>query len=250
MPTPIEHLILANKILTSPDLPHALRAQLDDETLRGAFFFGHIAPDARVISRQPRKTTHFMDTPPTHHRPSHERMLAAHPSLAQPAALPAALSAFMAGYLAHLLLDELWMREIFLPLFGPAQSWGDRRERLLLHNALRAWLDRQNWPRLRGDLGHLLRQARPDAWLPFIADADLCRWRDLVADQFVSDGAIRTAEIFASHAHISAADFLALLESDTMETRVFNRISLAALDAFRTRAVARCQGLVIHYLMG
>lgn len=248
MPTPIEHLIIADEILTSPAF--TLRTQLDgDDTLRGAFLFGHIAPDVRVISRQLRRATHFFRVPPTNHRPAHKRMLAAHPALARSATLPAAQAAFLAGYLAHLLLDELWIREIFLPIFGPDQTWGDQRERILLHNALRAWLDRRDWPRLPNDLGDLLRQVQPQGWLPFATDADLCRWRDLVADQFASNAAIRTLEIFANHARISDADFMALLEPDAMQARVFSRVSLAALDEFHTRATVRCHDLIVHYLM-
>jgi hypothetical protein len=247
LPTPIEHLVLANEILTSPDFPQALRAQLDaGEMVRGAFFFGHIAPDVRVISRQFRRVTHFF--PPTNHHPAHAHMLEAHPKLARPGDLPLTQAVFTAGYLAHLLFDELWAREIFLPVFGPGQSWGERAERSLLHNVLRAWLDRRDWPRLPGDLGHVLRQVRPQGWLPFVADADLYRWRDLVADQFVSEGAIRTLEIFADHARISNGDFAALLEPDVMEARVFSRISLAALDEFHARASVRCRDLIVRYL--
>lgn len=249
MPTPIEHLIIADEILTSPAF--TLRTQLDgDDTLRGAFLFGHIAPDVRVISRQLRRATHFFRVPPTNHRPAHKRMLAAHPALAQPVTLPAAQAAFLAGYLAHLLLDELWIREIFLPIFGPDQTWGDQRERILLHNALRAWLDRRDWPRLPNDLGDLLRQVQPQGWLPFATDADLCRWRDLVADQFEPGATIRTVELFANRARIPDAEFFALLEPDVMEERIFSRISPATLQAFHRRAIARSHDLIIRYLNG
>ncbi len=247
MPTPIEHLNIADEILSSLDPD--LRAQLDDERVRGAFFFGHIAPDARQISRQPRKTTHFIRVPPTNHRPAHQSMLTVYPSLAQPAALPAPQAAFMAGYLAHLLFDELWLREIYIPVFT-SQNWGDRHKRTLLHNALRAWLDRRAWPHLRAGLGHILSEAGPKDWLAFITDDDLCRWRDLLSAQLASDGAIRTAEFFASYSRVSRADFLALLEPEAMQARVFTRISLAALDEFHARAVVRCRELIVHYLTG
>jgi hypothetical protein len=251
LPTPIEHLVIAEKILTSPAFSQALQVRLDDnENVRGAFFFGHIAPDVQVASRQPRETSHFFTLPLTNRRLAYERMLAAHPSLAQPSDLPAAQAAFLVGYIAHLLLDELWVREVFSPVFGPGQTWEEWRERLLLHNVLRAWLDRRNQPRLRSGIGHLLRQVQPDGWLPFVADADLCRWRDLVADQLEPDAAIRTVEIFANRARIPDAEFLALLEPDVMAERVFNRISLAELDQFHTRAIARTHDLITRYLDG
>jgi hypothetical protein len=250
LPTPIEHLAIAGEILASPALPPTVQAQLNQhEAVRSAFFFGHIAPDVQVVSRQPREATHFFKLPLTTRRPAYQRMLAVYPALARPSTLPAAQVAFLAGYVAHLTLDELWVREVF-PIFGPGQNWGDWHERLLLHNVLRTWLDRQSLPHLPDGSGDLLRQARPDGWLPFAADADLCRWRDLVADQFAPGAAVRTVEVFASRARIPDADFLALLEPHVMEQRIFSRISVSRLDEFHAQAVARSQDVIVHYLNG
>ncbi len=251
MPTPIEHLAIAEQLWAAPTLLEAVRTWLEkDEAVCGAFLFGHIAPDVQVVSRQPRETTHFFAVPPTNHHLAYERMLAAHPLLARPSTLPAAQAAFLAGYMAHLLLDELWVREIFSPVFGPEQGWGDWRERLLLHNVLRTWLARRDLPRLRDGIGALLRQAQPDGWLPFVTDDDLCRWRDQIADQFEPDTTIRTVEVFAGRARISDAEFLALLEPDVLRERIFSRVPLAALDAFQERAVARSHDLTVRYLSG
>lgn len=250
MPTPVEHLSIAEQILKSPDLPQSTRSWLDEnETVCGAFFLGHIAPDVQTVSRQPRGTTHFFTLPLTVRRPAYEHMLAAHPSLAQPGALPPPHAAFLAGYVAHLLLDELWVREIF-PAFGPDQSWGDWRERLLLHNALRTWLDRRGLPGLRDGMGDLLRQARPAGWLPFAADANLCRWRDLVANQLVPGAAMRTVEIFAHRARVPDAEFLALLEPEVMQEQIFSRVPLTALDEFHARALTHTHDLIVRYLNG
>jgi hypothetical protein len=251
LPTPVEHLIIAEHIVTLPVLPERVRASLDrDDTVCGAFFLGHIAPDLQVVSRQPREATHFYSLPPTNRRPAYDRMLAAHPQLAALSSLPPAHAAFLVGYLSHLLLDEYWVREIFYPIFGPEQPWGDRRERLLLHNVLRAWLDRRDLSRLRDGMGDLLRQAEPEHWLPFATDVDLRRWRDLVADQFAPGAAIRTVEIFANRARIPDDEFLALLEPSVMEERIFNRIPLAALDRFRERAINSTLDLTARYLNG
>ena len=251
MPTPVEHLVIAERILASPVPLTSIHVQLEqDETVRGAFFFGHIAPDVQVISRQPRDATHFFAIPPTNRCPAYERMLTAHPRLAQPSRLSAAQSAFIVGYMSHLLLDEYWVREVFYPVFGPEQTWSDRRERLLLHNVLRAWLDRRDLPRLRDGMGGLLRSARPDDWLPFAADADLCRWRDLVADQLQPGAAIRTVEIFANRARVPDTEFLALLDPRVMDERVFSHISVAELERFHARAVARTHDLTVRYLSG
>jgi hypothetical protein len=251
LPTPIEHLVIAEHILASPKLPGEIRALVNgSEIARGAFYLGHIAPDVQVISGQSREDTHFFTLPPTGRRPAYESMLAVHPNLAQPSRLPPAQAAFLVGYLSHLLLDEFWVREIFYPVFGPGQSWGDRRERLLLHNVLRAWLDRRDLARLRDGVGDVLREAKPDGWLPFVSDANLCRWRDVVADQFRPGAAIRTVEIFANRARIPNSEFLTLLEPAVMNKRIFSRVALSELDRFHGQAVLCTQGLTEHYLNG
>jgi hypothetical protein len=251
LPTPIQHLAIAEQILASPALPEALRERLcGDAAVRGAFFFGHIAPDVQVVSRQPREATHFFQLPPTNQRPAYEEMLGAHPMLAQSARLPDAQAAFLAGYISHLLLDECWVRQVFFPGFGPSQGWGDRHERLLLHNVLRAWLDRRDLAGVRDGMGQVLRGAAPDDWLPFVDDGHLVRWRDVVADQFEPGAAIRTVEIFAERSRVPDSEFLALLEPEAMETRIFNRVPLAALDRFHASAVADTHDLVVGYLNG
>ncbi len=251
MPTPIQHLVVAEHMLTAPDLPPAIRARLDaDDEVRGAFLFGHIAPDVQVVSRQPRESTHFYAIPPTNRRPAYQEMLFAHPELSNPAKLPPTQAAFVAGYISHLLLDEAWAREIFCPVFGPEQTWADWRERLLLHNVLRTWLDRRDLPRVSEGVGDLLRRAQPDSWLPFTADADLRRWRDVVADQFAPGAAVRTVEIFAHRARIPDAEFLTLLDAPVMERRVFTHMPLAELEAYDRRAIARTTDLTLGYLNG
>jgi hypothetical protein len=251
VPTPIQHLTVAERILAAPVLPAAVHACVDwNEAVRGAFFFGHIAPDVQVVSRQPRETTHFFTLPPRNSRPAYTNMLAAHPRFAQPATLAAPHAAFLAGYLSHLLLDECWVRQVFYPVFGPGKKWGDRQERFLLHNVLRAWLDRRDFPRLPDGIADLLGHAEPKGWLPFATDADLIRWRDIVADQLAPGAALRTVEIFANRARIPDAKFLALVEPDAMTERIFSRVSLGALDRLHDRAVVGTVDLIVRYLYG
>jgi hypothetical protein len=158
--------------------------------------------------------------------------------------------AFVAGYISHLLLDEAWVREVFQPVFGPHETWADWRERLLLHNVLRAWLERRALPTLRDGIGDLLRRADPNGWLPFAADTDLRQWRDLVADQLAPGAQVRTVEIFAGRARIPDAEFLALLEPTVVEERIFSRVPLTELERFYQRALARTFDLITSYFNG
>jgi hypothetical protein len=251
LPTPIEHLALAQQILTSPALPAAVRTRLDrDPAVRGAFFFGHIAPDVQVVSRQPRESTHFFRVPPTNSRPGYLHMLDRHPWMRRPGRLAEAHAAFLTGYISHLLLDEVWVREIFRPIFGPEQTWGDWHERLLLHNVLRAWLDRRDLRQLGAGLGVLLRGARPDCWLPFASDGDLRRWRDLVAEQFEPGAPVRTVEIFARRSEVPPEEFLALLDPDVMRARIFTHVAPARLEQFYHQALAETLDLTRRYWAG
>ena len=250
MPTPIEHLALAQQILISPALPAEVRVRLDgDPAVRGAYFFGHIAPDVQVVSRQPRESTHFFRVPPTDSRPGYLHMLDRYPWMGRPGQLPEAHAAFLTGYVSHLLLDEVWVREIF-PIFGPEQTWGDWHERLLLHNVLRTWLDQRDLAQLRDGVGALLRGARPRRWLPFAADADLRRWRDLVAEQFEPGAPVRTVEIFARRSEVPAEEFVALLDPDVMRQRIFTHVSPARLERFYHQALAQTLDLTRRYWTG
>jgi hypothetical protein len=189
MPTPVTHLVLAEEILGGDALPSDVHRLLLQQ--HGPFLLGHTAPDVRTISGQPRRETHFYGVPlfstpaPPHHpngaRPAHETLFAAHPELARADALPPAQAAFVAGYIAHLLLDELWLADVFWRCF--MGDWGPLHERLFLHNVLRTWMDRQDQRCLNGHLDALLRDVKPAGWLPFVRDEDLRTWQDLLVQQ-------------------------------------------------------------------
>src|SRR5512147_2420190 len=50
VPTPIQHIILAEQLLSDATLPAPLRDELRAQ--RGAFLFGNTAPDVQVVSNQ------------------------------------------------------------------------------------------------------------------------------------------------------------------------------------------------------
>ena len=188
MPTPFTHLASVPELFAQPSLSAALAATLTAEL--PAFLLGNIAHDVQTVSGQSREATLFFRLPLDSGPPAVRHLLAAHPALAQPAALPPAQAAFLAGYFAHLVFDELWIALIFTPHFGPPAGWGaDFRERLYLHNILRAAWDAADLARLTPAVGPTLSTAAPASWLPFLADHPLAAWRDWVADQLRPDPA-------------------------------------------------------------
>ncbi|MBI3764450.1 MAG: zinc dependent phospholipase C family protein [Chloroflexi bacterium] len=246
MPTPFMHLVMADAMLAQPGLPDALRERLTAG--RPAFRFGHTAPDAQTVSGQSRESTHFFSVPMTSRRAAQEIMFERHADLARPAGLDPARAAFLTGYLCHLLLDQLWIAEIFQPIFGERAAWGTFPERLYLHNVLRAYLDRRDLPRLANGVRDSLCAAKPANWLPFIDDRHLRRWRDLVADQLAPGASARTIEIFARRMDRDPHDFEALLASpEELDRQVFSRIPLERIAAFRVEGLARSLELTRKY---
>jgi hypothetical protein len=245
MPTPFTHLATAGEMLAHPDLPVGLKVALAVQL--PAFLHGNTAPDVQTLSGHPREATHFFPVPLGTAPPGPTQMLARYPALAHPAALPPHQAAFLAGYLAHLVFDQLWVADIFDPVFGEEQTWASFRERLYLHNALRAFWDAQDLARLPPETAGRLKSAEPNVWLPFVDDHHLYAWRDLIADQ-LGPGAGRTVEVFAQRMRVDATDFAALLGSPAeLQRRVFAHVPLEALDRYRAKALARSVQVIRAY---
>jgi len=247
MPTPVMHLTLAEEILHGDALAPAVRRLLIQQ--RGPFLLGHTAPDVQTISGQRRDETHFYTIPRTTDRPAHETLFATYPVLACAEALLPAQAAFIAGYIAHLLLDELWLTDIFLRYFW--QEWGTRCERLFLHNVLRTWMDREDQQRLDGSVAAVLREAKPQGWLPFVSDEHLRAWRDWLIEQLGPGRSVQTAEVFARRMGVSVVEVEAVLSSpQQMEERVFRHIPRAALQSFHDVGYVRSVALINWYIKG
>ncbi len=216
---------------------------------KAAFLFGNTAPDVQTISGQPREATHFFNVPLDSDRPAHRILFDAHPGLGRPERLPPAHAAFMAGYIAHLWLDVMWIRDIFQPIFGPDAGWSTFRDRLFLHNVLRAWCDRRDQARIAPGTGAVLSAAVPDHWLPFTGDAHLRRWRDILVEQFAPGATIRTVQVFAERGRIDPAEFERVLGSEqAMDDLIFSHLSRETIEGFYTRGLTESRALMIEYL--
>ncbi len=248
VPTPFYHLSLAEDLLSYPGLSDTVRQFLHNS--RAEFLFGNTAPDVQVVSGQPRQRTHFFSLPVLPgDPPGWERLLNDHPHLAKAHLLKASQLAFITGYLCHLQADWYWVNEIFAPSFGPRCTWSSFRERLYLHNVLRAYLDQRILPSIRSGMHSTLSLVEPDGWLPFVADRHLVQWRDLLTPQLVPGAAIQTVEVFASRQGISVPEFYALLESEErMREEVFVHLPLNIVDDYREKMLVENAHLITHYL--
>lgn len=247
MPTPFNHLRIAADLLATPGLAAEVRTLIQHHW--PAFLLGNIAPDVQSITGAPREATHFFPVPIGNAPSAASRLFAEHPTLAHPQPLPPAQAAFLAGYLAHLEFDQHWVRAIFEPVFGPEQTWGTFAERLYLHNALRSYWDFGDLAALPDETATALSAAQPAAWLPFVADDDLARWRDLIADQLhTGTGAEGTLRVFAERMQVEPATLAALVHSPAaMAERVFSRVAWEEVLAYRVQALAASAQLLTAY---
>jgi hypothetical protein len=241
------HLVLAEDMLRRKDLSRAARCLLEEQ--QGPFLLGHTAPDVRTVSGQKREACHFYAVPRVSDRPAYSALFDAHPRLGRVEALSPPRAAFVAGYIAHLLLDEIWLDDVFRRFF--LQDWGPLHERLFLHNVLRTWMDYRAQERLGGAVAQSLEEAEPDGWLPFVADEYLRVWRDWLAQQLGADQRMETADVFARRMGISPERIEALAGSPAeMEDRIFRRFPRADLRAFEEMGYRRSVLLVDWYLVG
>ncbi len=245
MPTPATHLASAQAMLRQGTLSLTARRLVDQH--RGAFLLGHTAPDVKTISGQNRQATHFYSVPRASDHPAYQVLFDTHPGLADHGELSPAQTAFIAGYIAHLLLDERWLADVFEPCF--MGDWGSRAERMFLHNVLRTWVDARDQQRLDRSVPHALREAEPEDWLPFVDDRMLRRWRDWLAEQLAPGNGMETAAVLAPRVGARAEEMMSVAgSSEQMEHRVFRHISRPALQAFRDTSQRHCVRLVNWYI--
>jgi hypothetical protein len=129
--------------------------------------------------------------------------------------------------------------------------WGSLRERLYLHNVLRAYLDFQILPGLIKDLPsqYRMERLRPRSWLPFVQDMHLEQWRDYLCAQLKPGAAMQTVEVFAARQGIPVAQYYQLLNSEAiMEREVFSRLPYRALVEYWQRLVDQNVQLLNHLM--
>jgi len=243
VPTPFNHLALAEAVRIDPRLPAKTRRLLDRS--RPAFLLGNTAPDYVSLAGRPRAESHLFEVPMADRRPAHRILFGRHPDLADARGLDPDQAAFLAGYIVHLWIDQAWIAYIFEPAFGPSVGRGTFDERLLDHNLLRAALDQEDLTRLPSDLGAALQQAEPRGWLPFASDESLRRWRDDLASQLAPGGRPSTVEVFAARHRIEPRVFAARVTA--LEA---GPVRPARVEAFRRLAADRARLLTGGYLEG
>lgn len=249
MPSPFTHLRLAERVIREPQLPQDQRALLSEN--RGAYLFGHTAPDFVSRTGRSREESHFFRVPMNDRRPAHLRALQEHSILRPDAITDPRMRSFVAGYFCHLWVDQLWISNLFEPYFGIDVERGTFRERLLDHNLLRAHIDLRDEAMLTPEVSSHLAGLRPGRWLPFASPPELREWLDHLTEQLRPNGRSKTIEVFSDKSGVPPSTFANRLSSEqAMRETVFSHLPDGILSGFEALAVKGCCDLTAWYLGG
>ena len=241
MPTPFTHLKAAQDLLRDVSIPEAIRAALNAE--RSAFLLGSIAADARVSSGIERADTHFYRYDEPMDQRAWRVMLAQHPTL-QPAT-SAAQRVFLAAYAAHLAMDEIWTMDLLREHFFEAE-WHDHRFRFFMLTTLLTWADERDYALLEPWHAPVLEAAQPDAWVPFMSDADLLTWGDFIYEQLMNGS--QTLQVLGERARRTPEEFRAVLDSpERLQADLWDHVPPTVIEQVEARMYSFAREQLLDY---
>lgn len=230
------------------DAASRLKHPVVDEHL-GAFLLGSVSPDVRIITRQKRDNTHFVELDFQHQGEGLEGLFRLHPDLAQASELTGPTKAFIVGYVSHLFTDELWILDIYRPYFGNRHVFQDKIRGDLMDRALQLEMDRKEQLILGGlhTLHPLIAEAEEGVEVGFIAADTMLQWREWVQGALDSNFtwdrlrfmarrvASRNDDISMTQLNDMVEEFLGSVPQGL--DRIYEVIPLHCLEAFRERSI-------------
>lgn len=246
MPTPFTHLKIAQDLLEDGQLQALYRDLLRRQL--PAFQLGMIVADARVASGDGREVTHFYSYgSPISERPW-RKMLRDHPCLRE--LRDEAHLAFLAGYVAHLATDEAWALKMVRPRFWGRKWPGvDRRQKFFALHLILTVMDERDEALLQPWQAVSLSRCQPQDWLPFMSNAVLRQWRDLVAEQIRPNGNSLTLDIFGKRLNMDSAPIRAALDDPAaMDRYLWRHIPGALLAEVERQCYAFTRDQLAVYL--
>jgi hypothetical protein len=150
----------------------------------GSLYLGATAPDIHILMGWDRERTHFFDLREFEEQSAVAAMFKAHPALARPADLSPSTVAFVSGYISHLVMDEVWINDVYRPFFSRSSPMAGDRRANIMDRAVQYDLDRQARTD-RQAMSHIVKEiARPvlDLEVGFIDAGALERWRELMTE--------------------------------------------------------------------
>ncbi len=157
---------------------------------------------------------------------------------------------FIAGYMTHLIMDQAWVEMIVMPaLFIDGTVWGTEHPNWRLYCILMTYLEYRAGARLPAGTTGLVASARPEQWLPFVADSDLARWGSHVARIIEQGGPRLVSSGLAKTCHMLPDEMEAIvLAEEAMRREAYTTVPRARLADFESETTRRCQETVAGYL--
>ena len=222
----------------------------------GSLYLGSTAPDIHILMRWERERTHFFDLERFEEQSAVAAMFEAHPALADPAQLSPPTVAFVCGYVSHLVMDEIWINDVYRLFFGRSSPLADDLRADIMDRAVQYELDRE----ARADrqaMSHIVKEvARPavDVEVGFIDGGALSLWRELMVDslnhppdwerfRFFGGRALKAAGIDTPQAF---AEFVKTLPDLVAEATDY--LGRERIEAFLEKSVDEGRGAIKEYL--
>ena len=147
----------------------------------GHFLLGSTSPDVRIITRGQREEHHFAPLTFSDVGAGVKGLFEAHPHLLPGSNTDGPTQAFVAGYVTHLVLDEVWVVDMYRRHFGNPNVFDDGVYGKVMDRALQLELDRLSQERVEAALP-LLAEATDGVEVGFISTDTLAAWRRWVIE--------------------------------------------------------------------
>lgn len=251
MPPIVLHMVFAHEAAHCWEHP-------DVKNNMGSYLFGATAPDVRLVTGGEREHTHFYDLNGDSSQSGVAEMLLAYPKLAAVANFNAATRAFVAGYFSHLVVDEVWIADIYRPFFGRASPLGNDPMADIMDRALQYELDRRERvdPATMAQIrDHLAAMNLAHLQIEFLKASDLKEWLDFVIGathrQPSMDGFLNSAaRNLVTRQKVAPQQLALFLSSPEMFwERSITHVPQERLAAFRQKSIARSVQQLREYLV-
>lgn len=225
----------------------------------GACLFGATLPDCHIIVGVNRAETHFIELPRSPSESGVEGFFKIYPQFRTRGNASAGLRALIAGYLSHLVIDEIWMEDVYRPYFGNYSPLAEDPMSSIMDRALQYEMDRGERlnKTLMAEIRRLIRQ-----WLPnenntvdFIKLPEIIKWQKFVC---LLTEIEPSWDRFNSYAHrfllpkdnVSPEQLRAFLDSlPGGLQKTIDYISVQRLEAFRQKAVQAARKIIEKYMI-
>lgn len=242
MPTPFMHLNAAHRWLQ--EAPAEAQAAIMSHL--GAFLLGNVAPDARVSTGLSREETHFFEYAAKIEPPAKDAMFEAHPTLETAVGEQ---RAFVAGYIAHLAMDVVWAESMLYPNFYK-KDWLTPAMRFVHLHVLLLQLDERDYGQWPDTFAPALANAQPDHWLPFLGDADLIEWRNIIADQILPGKHSKSIEVLGTRVSVGEAGLREILADEArIQDELWANVPQGLVESVEQQMFAAMRRDLLNYLM-